>query len=54
MPVFFFIDPDILKDHTLDNANVIILAYTFFKTGEEDVIENTNQNKKEVTIDNSG
>ena len=37
MPVFFFIDPEMLDDPALGNINDIILSYTFFKTGEEEV-----------------
>jgi len=35
MPVFFFIDPDIVKDPTMENVSNITLSYTFFKTGDE-------------------
>jgi cytochrome c oxidase assembly protein Cox11 len=35
MPVFFFLDPDMLKDHGTENTNYVVLSYTFFKTGEE-------------------
>eukprot|EP01038_Epipyxis_sp_PR26KG_P009156 gene9156-12352_t len=38
MPVFFFIDPDFVKDPAMMNVNNITLSYTFFKTGEEDEI----------------
>lgn len=31
MPVFFFIDPDILDDPSMDGVNNITLSYTFFK-----------------------
>mgnify|MGYP003386195397 CR=1 FL=1 len=37
MPVFFFIDPEILDDPALSNINNILLSYTFFKTAEEEV-----------------
>ena len=36
MPVFFFVDKDILSDPSMDHVNNITLSYTFFKTGEED------------------
>ena len=36
MPVFFFIDPDFLKDPAMDSVNLITLSYTFFKTGDDD------------------
>lgn len=39
MPVFFFIDPEILDDKSMDNTFEITLSYTFFKTDEEDVDE---------------
>lgn len=35
MPVFFFIDPEIIDDPAMANINNITLSYTFFKTGEE-------------------
>lgn len=37
MPVFFFIDKDILLDPAMDHVNNITLSYTFFKTeGDEE------------------
>ncbi|CAM9353438.1 unnamed protein product [Choristocarpus tenellus] len=35
MPVFFFLDPEILDDPAMDSVNNITLSYTFFQTGEE-------------------
>jgi cytochrome c oxidase assembly protein subunit 11 len=35
MPVFFYLDPEILKDPATVNTTNITLAYTFFKTGDE-------------------
>ena len=35
MPVFFFIDPEMVDDPAMDNISNITLSYTFFKTGEE-------------------
>ena len=35
MPVFFFIDPEIVDDPAMENVKNITLSYTFFKTGEE-------------------
>jgi cytochrome c oxidase assembly protein subunit 11 len=37
MPVFFFIDPEILDDHSMDSTTVLTLSYTFFKTDEDDI-----------------
>jgi cytochrome c oxidase assembly protein subunit 11 len=39
MPVFFFIDPEFESDPAMRNVSSIVLSYTFFKTGEEDVVE---------------
>ena len=36
MPVFFYIDPEFADDPTMENAHLITLSYTFFKTGEEE------------------
>ena len=35
MPVFFFIDPEIVDDPAMENVTNITLSYTFFKTGDE-------------------
>jgi cytochrome c oxidase assembly protein subunit 11 len=37
MPVFFFIDPEIINDPAMKNVTNITLAYTFFKTGEDEL-----------------
>ncbi len=31
MPVTFFIDPDIVKDHSLDDVDTVTLSYTMFR-----------------------
>ena len=36
MPVFFYIDPEFVKDPAMNTVNNIVLSYTFFKTGEEE------------------
>lgn len=35
MPVFFFLDPEMLDDPTMDSVNNVTLSYTFFQTAEE-------------------
>jgi cytochrome c oxidase assembly protein subunit 11 len=35
MPVFFFLDPDLLEDPKMDEIDSITLSYTFFKVSEE-------------------
>ena len=35
MPVFFYLDPELLNDPATVNTTNITLAYTFFKTGDE-------------------
>ena len=35
MPVFFFIDPELLEDPAMQGVTNITLSYTFFKTGDE-------------------
>ena len=39
MPVFFFIDPDFLKDKNMNAVDTITLSYTFFKAGDSDAPE---------------
>jgi cytochrome c oxidase assembly protein subunit 11 len=36
MPVFFFIDPDFLKDPQVSYVRSITLSYTFFQTDVDD------------------
>mmetsp|Transcript_15350 Transcript_15350/g.44416 ORF Transcript_15350/g.44416 Transcript_15350/m.44416 type:complete len:81 (+) Transcript_15350:1076-1318(+) len=36
MPVFFFIDPEIVNDGQLARVNNITLSYTFFQTDLDD------------------
>lgn len=44
MPVFFFLDPDLIDDPAMNNVTNITLSYTFFKTdSDEGVVENAVQ-----------
>jgi cytochrome c oxidase assembly protein Cox11 len=38
--VFFYLDPKLLKDASMDTVNNITLSYTFFKTDDEEYEEN--------------
>ena len=42
MPVFFYIDPEIVDDPAMSNVSNITLSYTFFKTGQEEEEEEGN------------
>lgn len=35
LPVAFFIDPDIINDHNLDDVKTITLSYSFFREKEQ-------------------
>lgn len=48
MPVFFFIDPEIVDDAAMRNVNSIVLSYTFFKTDEDDDVAATSAKKVKV------
>lgn len=37
LPVFFFIDRDIIDDPTLDQVDDVILSYTFFRARRNDM-----------------
>lgn len=53
MPVFFFLDPEMLDDPTMDNVNNVTLSYTFFQTAEEDAVveeEEDDEEEEENTI----
>lgn len=36
MPVFFYIDPEFLKDRRMKNINTMTLSYTFWKSSDDD------------------
>lgn len=37
MPVFFFLDPEIIQDPKMQEINIITLSYTFFEVKEEEL-----------------
>jgi cytochrome c oxidase assembly protein subunit 11 len=37
LPVAFYIDPEIVKDHNLDDVSVITLSYTFYKAHSQEL-----------------
>jgi cytochrome c oxidase assembly protein subunit 11 len=39
MPVFFYIDPKFLEDPNMANVESLTLSYTFFRSGEKEVID---------------
>eukprot|EP00904_Undaria_pinnatifida_P005313 jgi/Undpi1/1911/HiC_scaffold_12.g05298.m1 len=47
MPVFFFLDPEMLDDPVMDNVNNVTLSYTFFQTAEEDAVEEEEDDDEE-------
>ena len=47
MPVFFYIDPEIVDDPAMQNVQNITLSYTFFKTGQEDDEEEEVQGQRQ-------
>ena len=43
MQVFFYVDPAFLKDPAMDNVKSITLSYTFFRTGDKEVLDIANE-----------
>ena len=52
MPVFFFIDPEILKDPQVSYVRSVTLSYTFFQTDEDDD-DDEDEEDEEVTSKNA-
>lgn len=47
MPVFFFVDPDILNDSQLNHVSNLTLSYTFFPTEYDDDEEDDDEDEDE-------
>ena len=56
MPVFFFIDPEIVNDGQLARVNNITLNYTFFQTDldEDDDDDEDDDMNEEAQVGNGG
>lgn len=58
MPVFFFIDPEIVNDGQLARVNNITLSYTFFQTDldddDEDEDDEDDDMDEEAQVENGG
>ena len=39
MPVFFYVDPSFLDDPAMANIESIVLSYTFFRSGDKEVMD---------------
>lgn len=48
MPVFFFLDPEMLDDPAMDNVNNVTLSYTFFQTAEENAVEEEDEEEEKL------
>jgi len=48
MPVFFFVDPDALKEKALRSVDVITLSYTFFKASDAEQFQEELQKNQEL------
>jgi cytochrome c oxidase assembly protein subunit 11 len=46
MPVFFYIDPEILDDWQMKNVTNITLSYTFFPSTHQEEDENEETDEK--------
>ena len=47
MPVFFFIDPEILQDPQVSYVRSVTLSYTFFQTDEDDDDDDNEEDEEE-------
>ena len=45
--VFFYIDPSIVDDPTMANARSIVLSYTFFRTGDMQILDLADEVRKQ-------
>lgn len=55
MPVFFFIDPEMLRDRQVSYVRNVTLSYTFFPTDEdEDYLDDENDEDAKAAAWRSG
>jgi cytochrome c oxidase assembly protein subunit 11 len=54
MPVFFYIDPSFLQDPAMDGVKSLTLSYTFFRTGEQEVLDASDEIRKQEVGKGSG
>jgi cytochrome c oxidase assembly protein subunit 11 len=47
MPVFFFIDPEIMNDPQVNYVRAVTLSYTFFQTDEDDDVDEDDDEDEE-------
>jgi Cytochrome c oxidase assembly protein CtaG/Cox11 len=51
LQIFFYVDPAFLKDPQMENVKSLTLSYTFFRTGEAEVLDIANEyQKREASI----
>ena len=47
MPIFFYIDPEFLNDPAMNNIKSLTLSYTFFRTGDQEVLDIQDEIRKQ-------
>lgn len=51
MPVFFYVDPQILTDPAMEGLTDITLSYTFFRSGDLEVLDLEDEMRKRQGLD---
>jgi hypothetical protein len=47
LQIFFYVDPAFLEDPAMETVKSITLSYTFFRTGDKEVIDIANEIRKQ-------